>query len=164
MPTVTQRRLRLPLADTRALDLLSAWGVPYSWGAGFPKSVQSTWPDGARGLAGGVGWDCSGFAQAALVRLGLLSPAAPDRTAGGLYDLMVPVVPNQERLGDCAFYGIGRVSHVMVVLGTDLVLGASGGGSATNGDDPRAYVKLERIMYRNDFVGIRRIRPDIEAA
>ena len=36
--------MKLPLADTRFLDLLDAWGVSYSWGAGAPKDALSAWP------------------------------------------------------------------------------------------------------------------------
>jgi cell wall-associated NlpC family hydrolase len=155
--------MRLALDDPRVLELLAAWGVPYSWGAGTPRHGTTDWPDGAHGIAGGVGWDCSGFAQAALVRLGILSPMSPDRTAAALFNLCAPVIPGGERIGDLAFYGIGRISHVMVVIGPEVVFGACGGGSKTNADDPRAFVRIERLMYRADLVGIKRLVSPIES-
>ncbi len=156
--TVAAPRLRLPLTDPAALDILSAWGVPYSWGGGLPRHGRTAWPDGPRGLAGGVGWDCSGFAQAVLVRLRLLPDNAPDRTAAALYDISMPVIPEAAQMGDLAFYGATRITHVMVVLVPGIVIGATGGGQMTNGDDPRAYVKLERLRYRADFAGVRRMK------
>lgn len=166
--TVAIPRMILPLRDPLVLDILAAWGVPYSWGGGLPRHGKTAWPDGPRGIAGGVGWDCSGFAQAVLVRLGLLPENAPDRTAAGLYDISAPVMPGAAKVGDLAFYGAVRISHVMVVLGPGVVIGAAGGGQQTNGDDPRAYVKLERLRYRSDFAGVRRMgplpRPEVEPA
>lgn len=149
-------RLTLPLGDETFLDLMRAWGVPYSYGAGAPADGHASWPDGSPGIAGGIGWDCSGFAQACLVRMGMLSERAPDRTAAALYDLCQPVPVGSEHMGDLAFYGVGRVSHVTVVVAPGVVLGACGGTSKTNSDDPNAYVKLARLDYRPDLVGVRR--------
>ena len=150
--------MKLPIGDERLYDLLSAWGAPYSWGAGGPSHGYDAWPGGARGVAGGIGWDCSGFVQAALVRLGLLFPGAPRRSAAGLYDLSAPVPLGQERMGDLAFYGPGgRVAHVMLVLAPGVVYGARGGVSGTNADDPRAYVQIEPVTYWNAFLGVRRM-------
>jgi cell wall-associated NlpC family hydrolase len=156
--------LRLPLDDPRVLDLLTAWGVPYSWGAGIPRHGMTAWPTGARGIGGGIGWDCSGFVQAALVRLDLLPPMAPDRSAGGLFAIASPVVMGAEQLGDLAFYGISRISHVTLVIAPGVVMGANGGDSTTNADDARAYVKLEKLTYRSDMVGVRRIVSKVESA
>lgn len=136
--------------------LLEAEGVPYSWAAGGPSA---SWPGGGKGKNGGVGWDCSGFAQGALVRLGLLSPTATDRSAAGLYAASSPADGSQ--VGDLAFYGSSSssVSHVMVGMGDGQVIGASGGGSKTNADDPNARVKVfSSPNYRSDFLGWRRIK------
>lgn len=154
--------MRLDLTRAEVLDLLSAWGTPYSWGGGIPYDGAASWPGGVPGLNGGTGWDCSGFAQAALVRLHRLPESAPDRNAQGLFRIAEPL-PNGERaeLGDLAFYGRGpnTVDHVMVVIGDGACIGACGGGRKTNGLDPRAYVQLHPLRYRNDFLGVRRLKP-----
>jgi cell wall-associated NlpC family hydrolase len=150
--------VRLPLADPRFLDLLAAWGSPYSYGAGAPNNAVNGWPYGVGGVHGGVGWDCSGFAQAALVRLSLLSGTAPDRSAAALYTIMAPVPDGQEQLGDLAFYGAAtHVVHVMVVVAPGVVLGARGGDQNTNGDQPKALVQLEPLKYWNLFLECRRM-------
>lgn len=151
---------RLDVFDEKVSGLLLAWGIPYCWGAGTPAHGGAEWPPEPlpRGLAGGRGFDCSGFAQAALVRLGLLDPKAPDRTAASLWQLATPVDETEARLGDLAFYGPGgRISHVVVCLGFGATLGANGGGPGTNGDSPKAFVQLQPIRYRVDFRGVRRI-------
>jgi cell wall-associated NlpC family hydrolase len=130
--------LRAALEDVRVRDLMEAWGEAYSWGEGEP---WTPW------LNGEDGYDCSGFAQAALVRLGLLSAKSPDRSAYGLANVCDPIKPGDERLGDLAFYG-SPVHHVMVVIAPGIVLGARGGGSTTKGDDERAYVSLLPLHYR----------------
>lgn len=152
---MTTRALTLDVLDDRVLEVLKAWGTPYSWGAGKPTSEG--WPDGVKGLFGGVGYDCSGFAQAALVRLRLLKEGDPDRTAAALFDLGEPVRLEDARLGDLAFYGAYRISHVTVCLGGGVAIGASGGTSKTNADDPKAFVQLQPITYRIDFRGVRRL-------
>ena len=61
-------------------------------------------------------------------------------------------------LGDLAFYGSpAHVSHVMVCLGDGVVIGACNGTSKTNGDDPKAFVQLQRLHYRDDLVSVGRI-------
>lgn len=138
----------------------SAIGMPYSYGAGAPSDP---FPGGATGIKGGHGYDCSGFVQGALVALGLLPDTAPDRSAASLAKLGQEVPFGQQGPGDVVYYGT-PVSHVMLVrtaAGTDGdsgVIGASGGRSTTNGDDPKAHVKTFASMkYRGDFRGIRRI-------
>jgi len=125
------------LACQQVRELLATVGIPYRWGAGEPSTP---WP--------APGYDCSGFAQGALVRLGLLHPSHPDRRAVDLANLCDPVDSGQERLGDLAFYG-SPVSHVMVVLAPGLVIGARGGGSRTHGGDPRACVGVRVLTYRS---------------
>lgn len=149
------RTLRLDILDPKVLDLLRAVGVPYSWGAGRP--TVANWPEGVTGLNGGIGYDCSGFAQAALVRLGLLVEGSKDRSAAALFEGAKQLVDEEAKLGDLAFYGVRSVSHVTVCLGGGLCIGANGGGSKTNGDDPTAFVRVERIRYRTDFRGVRRL-------
>ena len=41
--------MRLAVEDPRVLELLKAWGVPYSWGAGKPRDgATDGWPRGVR--------------------------------------------------------------------------------------------------------------------
>lgn len=152
--------MKLDVMDQRVSELLLAWGIPYSWGAGTPKDGGGAWPPDPlpKGLGGGRGFDCSGFAQAALVRLGLLSRQAQDRTAAALWDTATPIDESEARLGDLAFYGSnGRISHVAVCLGHGVIMGANGGGSTTNGDNLKAFVQIQPIRYRSDLRGIRRL-------
>ena len=154
--------MKLDLDDQRVDQLLRSWGVPYSWGAGQARDVAAI-RDGApppAGLKGGRGWDCSGFAQAALAFLGILDAKAPDRTAAGLFGITRAIPVEDARLGDLSFYGAaGHISHVMLCLGFGACIGASGGGSQTNGDNPRAFVDVKPITYRSDFRGVRRMMP-----
>lgn len=154
--------MRLDLTRAAVLDLLSAWGAPYSWGAGCPYDGWASWPGGVPGANKGVGWDCSGFAQAALVRLRKLPETAIDRTAQRLYGITRPLESDETpEIGDLCFYGRGgtSVKHVMVVMGDDVCIGACGGTKATNGDDDRAYVQLQNFRYRRDFLSVRRLKP-----
>jgi cell wall-associated NlpC family hydrolase len=128
-------------------------GVPYWWGKGTPATL---WPSDA--------YDCSGFAQGALVFLGQLRKSEPDRGAHDLANASDQVDEADVRLGDMAFYG-GRdrsgaqhISHVMLCLGGEWVIGASGGGSKTLGNDPKAYVQLRRDGYRDDLVCFGRLK------
>ena len=151
-------RLKLDVLDDRVLWLLEARGTPYSWGAGKPS--LDGWPLGVKGISGGIGYDCSGFAQAALVRLGILKEGTPDRTAAELFDATRSLRPHEApQTGDLCFYGRTRIGHVTVLLGPECAIGANGGTSRTNGDDPSAYVDLCRPAYRRDFGGIRTFRP-----
>lgn len=152
--------MKLPTNDERFVELLEWWGTPYSYGAGRPSDALSCWPpnDPPRGMNGGRGVDCSGAVQIFLVRLGLLAQDAPDRSAAALYDLGKPVPDGAEQMGDLAFYGPpGRVSHVMLVVGPGVVMGARGGDQTTNGDQPRAFVQLEPLKYWSAFHGVRRL-------
>jgi cell wall-associated NlpC family hydrolase len=128
--------------------LLATLGTPYHWAHGSPATP---WPPGPS--------DCSGYAQAALVMLGLLRPTEPDRTSRDLAALCTRV-GDEERLGDLAFYG-APVSHVMVCIGRGWCVGPRGGGSATKGADPLAFVDLRRVTYRADLVKIGRLDPKL---
>lgn len=153
-------KLKLDVLDERVVDILRAFGIPYAFGAGEPKHGANGWPPDPLpvGHGGGRGLDCSGLAGAALVHLGILPPTAPDRTAAGYFDLSKPIPTEMARLGDLAFYGQpGRVRHVTVCLGGGVILGANGGGAKTYGDNPGAFVKLDRVAYRSDFLGCRRV-------
>lgn len=152
--------MKLDAQNERVSDLLQLWGVPYSWGAGRPSDAAGAWPPDPlpTGINGGHGLDCSGAAQVMLVRLGLLESGAIDRTAASLAHISQPVPPELAQLGDLAFYGsAAAITHVMVCLGGGVVFGARGGGSRTNGDDPKAFVQLEPLRYRADLVSVGRI-------
>lgn len=151
--------LRLDVLDERIVDLLRAFGIPYAYGGGTPKDGANGWPPALPlGHENGRGLDCSGFVQAALVHLGMLPASAPDRTAAALWHIAKPVPFEDARLGDLAFYGQpSHVRHVTLCLGGGVCMGANGGGSKTYGDNPAAFVKLDRIKYRTDFLGVRRI-------
>lgn len=138
--------LRSLLYDQRVVELLAMVGVPYAWGAGNPSTP---WPSDS--------YDCSGFAQGALVYLRLLEPHAPDRASADLARCCERVEEQHARLGDLALYG-HPVSHVMVHLGGGWVIGARGGGRNTHGDDPRAFVDLRPLGYRSDLAFIGRFR------
>lgn len=152
--------LKLNIDDPVVLDLLRAFGIPYAFGAGEPKHGAGAWPPDPLpvGHGNGRGLDCSGFVQAALVHIGKMKATEPDRTAASLWAFTKPIAPELAAVGDLAFYGqAGNVRHVTLCLGGGVCLGANGGGTNTYGDKPGAFVKLDRIRYREDFLGVRRI-------
>jgi len=136
------------LKDPRVVELLSMIGTPYWWGRGTPKT---SWP--------AEYYDCSGFAQGALVYLNLLKPTEPDRGAYALANESDRVT-DEPKLGDLAFYD-KPVSHVMVCLNKDWVIGATGGGSHTLGDDANACVKLVPLRYRKDLLVVGRLKKEL---
>lgn len=125
------------------MSITSAVGWPYMYGGGSPATP---WSDGPKGV------DCSGLAQMALVRLGIMSSAETDRSAQGLADASYWVDEVDARKGDLAFYGESwdQVTHVTVILGDGTVLSASGSG--TSG----AVVVRDKPGYRQDYLGIHR--------
>lgn len=148
--------------DLRICQLLKAWGIPYSFGGGKPSDYKGTWPPPlVKGIKGGLGYDCSGFVQVALVYLGMLANKATDRASANLFDNSIPVKDSEARLGDMVFYGAKSIQHVMLYLNDGICFGATGGGSETNGNNPKAFVQLQPIKYRSDFRGIRRIKPNL---
>lgn len=141
----------LALDDPRVVRVLRRWGHPYGWNKGSPATADD--PGSDRDDS-----DCSGEAQEILVDAGELDGAEPDRNSRGLAMICDPVKEGDEQPFDLAFYGTGAITHVMVVVGRQAVLGASGGRSTTNGDDPRAFVQLHRLHYRTDLVCLGRIK------
>lgn len=142
----------LALADARVIHVLRRWGHPYGWAKGSPATADD--PGSARDDS-----DCSGEAQEILVEAGELDPGQPDRSANALAYACDLVADGAEKPFDLAFYGAaGAITHVMVVVGVQAVLGASGGGSRTHGDDPKAFVQLQRLHYRSDLVCVGRIK------
>lgn len=135
-----------------AVELYEAIGWPYNYGMGSPSTP---WEDGPKGV------DCSGFAQMALVRLGLLSASSIDMSAMSLANACNPVEWGSQRPGDLAIYN----GHVMVVYGDpnengdSRVIGASGGTRDTHGDNPKARVKLfSTAKYRDGFITFGRLK------
>ena len=176
--------------------LLAAVGTPYSWGAGTTY-VKSFWPNGdwsyffladssqpAIAAQTAPGYDCSGFAQAALVTLGHIPDGfvwpgtgpfkrdgntCGDATAGHIYYLanqgtpgITMVNPEDVERGDLAMYP----GHVEVVNGPMKpdglieIIGASGGGSKTYSNNRKAYVKIKSTHLRggSGFKGFVRVR------
>lgn len=139
---------------TRADPLLRYLGRYYSWGGGKLA-------DGLERLRC-INLDCSGFAQAALLELGLVRPDAwHDLGSLALANACDPVTHLQP--GDLVFYG-RPVSHVMVVFEVPedgrmtTVIGASGGDATTSGADPTACVQIRSLHYRKDLTCCGRIK------
>jgi len=137
-------------------------GTPYIWAAGTPASQWPS-PDG---------YDCSGFVQAALVRIGRLDPSEPDRASQTLYDLSVSLNLGEQEPGDLAFFGSSStgIYHVVMVAeyaedsGYSAVVGANGGDSTTTTPTEGAEVQDEAASYcqgRSDFLGYKRCHYDI---
>lgn len=144
----------LALDDPRVVRTLRRWGHPYGWAKGSPATALL--PGSDRDDS-----DCSGEAQEVLVEAGELDAGEPDRNSRGLAMICDPVAEGDEQPFDLAFYGEdNRITHVMVVVGRNAVLGASGGRSTTHGDDPRAFVQLHRLHYRPDLVCLGRIKAE----
>lgn len=138
--------------------LLAAVGWLYTWGG---AAGLTTWA-AAVALAGrGVGVvDCSLFASLALVKMGIRK-TFKRYTAMSLANACDPIAWGDQQPGDVAIYP----GHVMIVLtgpdgkGDSRVIGASGGGSSTHGDNPNARVKtFDSARYRKDFVCFGRLK------
>ena len=118
-------------------------GCPYIWGGANP------W----------TGFDCSGFVVWIYQVFGLLPSG--DWTAQALYDHFDPKAGESGggwSRGDLVFYGRGeqRITHVMLALCNELVVGASGGDhTTTTVEEARrrgAQVKVKPRNYRSDLV------------
>lgn len=154
------------MAQQRALFLqqvLNQIGSPYRWGG--------------KGEAGAYGpatysrtFDCSG-----LVTWAYHASGGPDwrstHNTDRLLEACTPVEPGHEMPGDLAFYGTWDPpttevhpdpSHVMVLAGASVVVGACGGDSSTTtleaaaarGAKVRARTSMD---YRKDFLGVWRL-------
>lgn len=149
--------------------IVEVHGKPYVWGGGHPPAT-SVWPAGSS-RGGPAGWDCSGLAQGFRARVGFPLPSG-DFGANGLWHHAAGgavMMAGQAQPGDLAFYGNGdNAVHVAVVvlppvppvLPEGVVLSAEGGGKDTNGDNPKAFVKLRKTIMNIDrslkFLGVRR--------
>ena len=134
------------LLDPDVDFLADTIGWPYSWGGGGPDTA---WKDGALGV------DCSGYALMVAVELGQVDPSIGRLRAVDIANMCDPVPAGEQQPGDFAVYP----NHIMVVAsypdadGHSAVIGASGGGPDTHGDDPNAHVKVfPSERYRRDFL------------
>ena len=95
-------------------------GVPYVWGGQDPT----------------YGLDCSGFIVHCLRAVGLLRPK-DDLTAQQLADLCVEVTDKALQPADLVFYGRDweSVTHVVLAIGLDYVMGATRGDSSCTSPD-----------------------------
>lgn len=145
-----------PLAPRDAVDVAGqlgdAVGWPYFFGRGTPATP---WENGPEGV------DCSGFAQMALVRLGILSDYATDRGARTLADDSDPLETGEQEPGDLAYYP----GHVAVVIsdpgedGHSEVMCASGHATTFGNLPDTECVKVyATALYRSDFVTYMRLR------
>jgi len=104
----------------------SHMGARYSWAAAGPSM-----------------FDCSGFAWYVL-HSDMHLTTAGRVTADGLSHTPYTTPTSHPEKGDLVFYaGSGGISHVTIATGSgSQVVGASGGGSHTHGQDPNAKVKF----------------------
>lgn len=113
-------------------------GCPYIWGGANP------W----------VGLDCSGLVIWCLQVFGVLPSG--DWRAQEL-STMFPETDTPEA-GDLAIYGrsVNEVSHVMMHVSADIVVGASGGNATTktraDAELRGAMVKVKPLRYRSDYL------------
>lgn len=116
-------------------------GTPYIWGGSVPY----------------IGFDCSGFVIWVLQVFGILPSG--DWVAADLARTFTDT--SEPKPGDLCFYGSGKVTHVMMYIGSGMCVGASGGGSeCTTVEIARskgAQVKVKTVKYRGDFLFYREI-------
>jgi cell wall-associated NlpC family hydrolase len=106
------------------------------------------------------GFDCSGFIVWLFQVVGILHSG--DWSAQQLHDQFLALGLNKDHPatpGDLAFYGINEslVSHVMLCMDAEHVIGASGGGHETktraDAEKIGASVHTRNALYRKDFLG-----------
>ena len=103
----------------------SHMGARYSWGREGPSV-----------------FDCSGFAWYVL-HTDMHLTSAGRTNAAHLSHAPYTTHTGSPEKGDLVFYSSGGISHVTIALGQGSeVIGASGGGSHTHGQDPNARVKI----------------------
>ncbi len=157
------------LADARVEATIEALvepalGVPYVWSGG---GANARFPEGSLGRVlspARRGWDCSGFVLGLLALLGAVPwEWVTPRNSTGLRQLCAPVPWGSQRPGDLAFYE----GHVVVIAtfpdpaGDSVIVEAGGGRSTTNGDDPRARVRIRGGIRqgRGGFLALGRMHP-----
>jgi hypothetical protein len=143
----------LSLIDQSLDPIIDSVGWPYFYTLGSPSTK---WESGSLGV------DCSGYVLMCLVRLGIISEKTNDMNTATIANECDPVEIGSQIPGDIAYYP----GHVMLVCnypganGHSAVVGASGGGRTTIGNDPNARVKVfTTAKYRDDFVCYMRFKP-----
>lgn len=147
---------KIPQLPFRAADLLlqairfAMMLIPYVWGKDDPA----------------VGLDCSGFVAALVYQLsGNTVDIRATHNTTVLWEQLDYVENAHAQAGDLAFYGPHSdrpVSHVMVYVGSGIVVGQAYGGPE-NTDPVKSretgrVTKCLPLLYRQDFVGFRRLR------
>lgn len=126
-------------------------GVLYMWGGDYAR-----WEAGKD-----YGLDCSGFEQGVAKFQGIDKPG--DQTADGILDWYLQngakVIPfGEEKIGDRVFYEgstvDGRWTHIAIVMGKNLIVGANGGDSNTTtpakAKERGACIRYDKLDYRKD--------------
>ena len=120
------------------------YGVPYRWAGATPVG----------------GLDCSGFIVELFKSVGLLKNSE-DLSSAALSERYSTRVSYQSyQLGDLAFYGKGKVSHVAFFIDYRHVIEAAGGDSSclTREDaiNQQAFVRIRPHNYRSDLMFVTR--------
>ena len=117
-------------------------GTPYKWGGSGPEGI-----------------DCSGFVQEVLMSVGI-DPIG-DQTAQALHDHFTQHNSELKRApGALVFYGRGpkHISHVALMIDTERVIEAGGGGSKTktrlDAERDQAFVRVRPFNSRQDIISI----------
>ncbi len=125
-------------------------GKPYMWGTAEIPGLPGHSAGGDDPIAG---FDCSGFISEDLQAVGVL-PHGVRKTAQGLYTLFKPFIVAAGYPGCLAFWlnEKGEATHVMLMVDSEFVIGASGGGSKTTtaaiAAEQNAFIKLRPLSYR----------------
>ena len=137
---MTHTYIAPPLDTMRAWavsTLLSLHGKPYLWGGDDPMA----------------GFDCSGLIMEVLQSVGMIKRGL-DYSAAGLADIYRDHTVDTPKAGCLVFWcnSLGESFHVEMCIDKYYVVGASGGGRATDSlqdaIDQNAYVKMNPLNYR----------------
>ena len=121
-PTSTKPQAHPHRALAIAADMI---GTPYRYGGTSPR-----------------GFDCSGLVYYAYSTVGIPAP----RTTTEHYRKTKRVPVSRLPPGDLVFFsGATGIEHVEMVTGNGQIIGASGGGNATFGDNPNAKVQIRSL-------------------
>ena len=104
------------------------------------------------GTSGPDTFDCSGYLCYVLNRSGVASVGRT--TAQGLYNMCVPVSPEDARPGDlCFFQGTYSTSNTVTHCGIYM-----GDGMMINAGDPVKYTNIETTYWQNHFYSFARVQ------
>lgn len=104
-------------------------------------------------------FDCSGFVWWCYNTAGVNFARGTAQSYSKL-GVEVPKDISQLKEGDLILISWkgGKISHVVMYIGNNQIIGANGGGSNTHGDNPKACVSIKNISYCwNKTVSIRRL-------